>query len=89
MIEIIKRPAFVIARSSGGNPVLAMLVVFGFWVALNLVAGQVETLIWGSPFPHWMDVVVLVTAIIYAAACVWYCAVINVVRDKQQEEAER
>lgn len=88
MMKIIKRSAIVIARSSGGNPVLAMLVVFGFWVALNLVAGQVETLIWGSPFPHWMDVVVLVTAIIYAAACVWYCAIINVVRDKQQE-AER
>jgi len=88
MMKIIKRPAIVIARSSGGNPVLAMLVVFGFWAALNLVATQVETLIWGSTFPHWMDVVVLVATIIYAAACVWFCAVINVVIDRQQEEAE-
>jgi len=64
----------VIAVSCEGNPVLAMLVVFGFYMFFNTALAHVETLIWGERFPHWFDVAIMFVFMAYMAMCVWFCA---------------
>lgn len=70
--------AKVVANSCGGNPILAMLVVFGFYLFFNMILAHIETLIWGERFPHWVDVPVALMFMAYMALSVWCCAVYRI-----------
>ena len=73
-MKVISKSAAAIAVSSKGNPVIAVLTVFLFYVAFNGVEASVETLIFGERFLHWLDPIFQLLAMGYAGLTVWYCA---------------
>jgi hypothetical protein len=77
-MKAIKKSASAIAISSKGNPVVAVLTVFLFYVAFNAMEASVETLIFGERFLHWLDPVFQLIGMAYAGCVVWYCAAYQV-----------
>ena len=75
MIDTIINSAKTVAKSSGGNPVIAMVLVFGFYAFFNMVMAHIETLLFGESFEHWLDVPVAFLFMAYMAICVWCCAI--------------
>lgn len=76
-MNIIHESAMTIARSAGGNPVIATCVVILFVIGIQAIEATIEQLIWGERFEHWLDVVILVASIAYAAYVVYACALHN------------
>lgn len=76
-MNIIHESAMTIARSAGGNPVTATVVVILFVLGIQMLEITIERLIWGERFEHWVDVVILVASIAYAAYVVYACALFN------------
>jgi ABC-type transport system involved in Fe-S cluster assembly fused permease/ATPase subunit len=76
-MNIIHESAMTIARSAGGNPITATLVVILFVLGIQMIEVIVERLIWGERFEHWLDVVILVASMAYAAYVVYACALHN------------
>lgn len=76
-MNIIHESAMTIARSAGGNPVTATLVVILFALGIQVIEATIERLIWGERFEHWLDVVILVATIAYAAYVIYACALFN------------
>lgn len=66
-----------LARAADGNPVISTATIMLFSLMFNLLAGCVETLIWGERFVHWLDPLFLLFWIGYSAYAVWMCAVHN------------
>ena len=69
--------ARILARASGGNPVLSTATVILFYVLFNMVEGGIETLIFGDRFYHWLDPLFTSCFIAYSAYTVWMCADYN------------
>ena len=76
-MNIIHESAMTIARSAGGNPITATVVVILFVLGIQMLEITIERLIWGERFEHWVDVVILVASIAYAAYVVYACALFN------------
>lgn len=77
-MKVIIKSASAIAISSKGNPALAVLTVFLFYMAFNGVEASVETLIFGERFLHWLDPIFQLLFMGYAGLTVWYCAAYQV-----------
>ena len=82
--SMITKSARTIAAASNGNPVIAMLVVFLFYLATNGVFALVETLVWGYRFEHWGDVPTALAFMAYAGYVVWHCAVHQILKEEQK-----
>ena len=72
-----KRFTFALVMASEGNPVLSTLTIAMFYLFVNLFEGQVERLIFGERFEHFIDPIISASFIIFAAYAVWCCAVYN------------
>ena len=81
---MITKSARTIAAASKGNPVIAVLVVFLFYLAVNGVYALIETLIWGYRFEHWGDVTTALAFMAYAGHVVWQCAVYQISREESK-----
>lgn len=81
---IIKSAAWV-AHSCKGNPVLALLVVFMFYLIFTLFEYTFEVLVWGDNFVHWLDLVFIACFAAFSVICVWQCAAFNVWRRREDE----
>lgn len=71
------RAARIVAAASNGNPLKSTGLVIMFVFGINLLFAVVETLIWGEMFQHWLDVALLVAAIVFAGMSAYECAVYN------------
>lgn len=69
--------SLILARASLGNPVISTAVVCMFYLMFNMLVAQIETLICGERFEHWLDPVFLCAWIAYAAYAVYCCAIHN------------
>lgn len=76
-MNMIHQSAMTIAAASKGNPVTATFVVILFVLGLQAISMTVERLVWGERFERWLDVVMLVASIAYAAYTVYACAIYN------------
>lgn len=76
----IEKSARVLATACNGNPIGTTVVLMLFFVMFNVIEANIETLIFGHRFEHWLDVVFQATLFCYAAYLVWVCAVINTER---------
>ena len=74
---VIRDSALVVAVAANGNPVIATIVNMLFFLAFTSLEAQVEELIWGARFHHWMDPVFALAFIAYAAYTVYACALFN------------
>lgn len=72
-----KEAFYVLAEASGGNPVLAVVTVMLFYVMFNLLVAQLEKLIFGERFEHFLDPVFVLFFIASSAYSVWRCAIYN------------
>ena len=77
-MKYLRRMAQRIAVASDGNPVLATVTVFIFWLAFNLIEATIEKLVFGERFEHWLDPIFGIAFMAYAAWCVWICAEVQV-----------
>lgn len=76
-MNLIHQSAMTIAAASKGNPVTATLTVILFVLGLQFISMTLEKLVWGGPFEHWLDVVMLAASVAYAAYVVYACAIYN------------
>jgi hypothetical protein len=67
----------VLARASDGNPILTTATVILFMLLFNVLEANVEKLIFGERFEHWLDPIFISAAIAYSAYAVYACAVFN------------
>ncbi|WP_348720356.1 hypothetical protein [uncultured Alcanivorax sp.] len=75
------KSAYVIAAASKWNPIIAIIVVFLFFLAFNQLEATVELLLFGKRFEHWLDPLFMLAWMAYAGAAVWYCAAHNCKRE--------
>ena len=73
----INNSVMTLAESCKGNPVLSTVVVIMFFLMFDVVLTGIEKLIFGERFEHWIDPIIGVLFIAYAAYGVWACAVFN------------
>ncbi len=72
-----KKVSFALAMASEGNPVLTTITIMLFYVMINMLECQIERLIFGERFEHWLDPIIVLSCIAYSAYLVWACAVYN------------
>lgn len=72
-----KEAFYVLAGASSGNPVLAVATIMLFYVMFNLLLAQLEKLIFGERFEHFLDPVFALFFIASSAYSVWWCAIYN------------
>ncbi|MFK7161895.1 hypothetical protein V6U78_12715 [Marinospirillum sp. MEB164] len=77
MMRTIEKSAMTLARAADGNPIITTVVTILFFLGFNILEGQIELLIWGERFPHWLDPIFIVGFMAYAAYSVYACAVFN------------
>ena len=80
----IKRSALLVAKSSKGNPVLATVTIILFYVMFNTLESVIEILLFGKRFEHWFDVLFGIIFIAYAAYCVYWCAIYNLMDESDE-----
>ncbi len=73
-----------LAKASNGNPVISTATIMLFFVMFNLLEGQIERLIFGERFEHWLDPVFMCGFIAYSAYAVWMCDAYNIAREINQ-----
>ena len=71
--------AIVLARASGGNPVISTATVMLFYVMFNIAEAGAERLMFGERFEHWLDLVFQLAFMAYAAMSVYACAAYNTI----------
>ena len=76
-MNIIQRATYRLAQACDGSPVTSTIVVMLFYVAFNFVEANIEVLIFGEMFAHFLDPVFALAGIGYAAYSVYWCAVFN------------
>ena len=76
-MNIIQRATYRLAKACDGSPVTSTIVVMLFYVAFNFVEANIEVLIFGEMFAHFLDPVFALAGIGYAAYSVYWCAVFN------------
>ena len=76
-MNVIRNSARVVAGAANGNPVITTIVSMLFFFAFTCLEAQIEELIWGARFHHWMDPVFASVFIAYAAYSVYACALFN------------
>tara|TARA_R100000657_G_C4578463_1_gene41558 strand:- start:159 stop:407 length:249 start_codon:yes stop_codon:yes gene_type:complete len=77
MINWIENSAYALGLASKGNPFIAVVTVFVFWIMFSAMEAGIEKLIWGERFEHWLDPVFILIFMGYAGLAVWQCAIIN------------
>lgn len=78
MIKFAERFASRLAVACDGNPVLAIISVFLFYVFFSLLEAMIEKLVWGERFEHWLDPLFIGVFMAYAGWVVWVCAEVQV-----------
>jgi len=73
---------FRLAQSCDGNPIFTTVLVMLFFVMFNVLEATAESLIFGAPFKHFLDVIFQLAFIGYAAYAVYWCAVFNIEKQK-------
>lgn len=76
-LNTIQRVTFRLAQAARGNPVTTTLVILLFYIFFNFLFYVVEKLFFGAAFVHFVDIVLSVSAITYAAYAVFWCAIFN------------
>ena len=84
MKKLIYRSAKYLCASAKYNPIMALALTWMFYLLFTLAEAQVETLIWGDRFEHWLDPVFFVLLALYQFAVIEVCAIIN--ETKKDEE---
>lgn len=73
----LEKATLALAKSSNGNPVISTATIMLFYVMFNLLESQIEKLIFGDRFEHWLDPIFIMVFICYSAYSVWWCAIFN------------
>lgn len=81
--NLMQKWTYILANSCKGNPILTTCTIMLFYVMFNMVEAQIERLIFGERFEHWLDIVFQLCAIAYAAYAVYWCALYNNMKNKQ------
>lgn len=76
-MNVLKKSLAVLAESCEGNPVKTTLTTMLFFVMFTVAEAQIQRLIFGEYFQHWLEVVFVLAFIAYSAAAVWACAEFN------------
>ena len=66
-----------LVKASKGCPVMSTATILLFYVMFTLFEGQVEKLIFGDRFEHWLDPIFSAVFICYAAYTVAVCGAFN------------
>jgi hypothetical protein len=72
--SMIKDMTIVLVRANDGDPVKCVCLIVMFYFLFNLAEAQVEYMVFGERFTHWLDFVFIVSFITYAAYAVLLCA---------------
>jgi hypothetical protein len=73
----LEKATFALAKASSGNPVLSTATVMLFYVMFNLLEANIEKLLFGERFEHWLDPILMLVFIAYSGYAVWWCAIFN------------
>lgn len=79
-MDRLKLATLGLAKSADGNPVLTTATIMLFYVMFNIFEGQIERLIFGERFEHWLDPFFVFCFIAYSAYAVWCCAILNALK---------
>ncbi len=74
---LIEKTVLILAESAKGNPIVATIVVYIFYLMFTLLEAIVETLIFGDRFEHWLDPIFIGCFMAYSAYAVYGCALYN------------
>ena len=77
MMNIFEKATMALVRASDGNPFITTATILLFFFMFNLAEGQIEKLIFGERFEHWLDPIFITLFICYSAYAVWWCAIFN------------
>lgn len=78
MLEKIEQVTMYLAAASNGNPIVSTGTIILFWAMFSILEAQIECLIFGERFEHFLDPFFISCFIAWAAYAVWCCAVFNV-----------
>lgn len=73
----LQKLTLALAKASDGNPIISTATVMLFFVMFNVLEANLEKLIFGQCFEHWLDPFFIMAFIAYSAYAVWWCAVFN------------
>ena len=68
---------FTLAKASSGSPVITTATIMLFFVMFSMLEAQIEKLIFGERFEHWLDPFFMLAFIAYSAYAVVICAIFN------------
>ena len=84
-MEYLYKLSMCLARASKGNPATSTATVMLFALMFNILEAAIEKLLFGERFEHFLDPIILLAFIGFAAFSVYSCAVHNSQRQPNQE----
>jgi hypothetical protein len=58
-------------------PIKTTIMIFLFMIIFNLAEAHIESLLFGKPFKHWLDIVFTGAFMGYTAYSVYICAILR------------
>lgn len=68
------RLSIIVSLACKGNPILATLLVFLYYMAFSMIEAMIERLLFGERFEHWIDPFFALTFMMFAGLCSYQCA---------------
>lgn len=78
----IQQATYRLAQACEGSPISSTVVVMLFFLMFNMVEANIEKLIFGERFEHFLDPIFALAFIGYSAYAVYWCAVFNSTKNK-------
>ncbi len=73
-MNFISKSAKTLAKATSGNPIVSIAVTILFYILFDYMESIIEKLIFGKPFVHWLDPIIVGLTIIYSMLAVHECA---------------
>jgi len=81
-VNKIQQATYRLAQACEGSPISSTVVVMLFFLMFNMVEANIEKLIFGERFEHFLDPIFALAFIGYSAYAVYWCAVFNSTKNK-------
>ena len=73
-MNFIFKSVTILVKAADGSPIVTTVVIFFFYLFFNLIEANIEELVFGKPFVHWLDPIFVGLTIIYSMLAVYECA---------------
>lgn len=79
-MQKIRNATIRLVQACEGSPISTTIVVIIFFMMVTVLEATFEKLVFGYRFEHFVDVIIQIAFIAYAAYAVYWCAIFNMER---------